>query len=357
MRTILYDHHVALGAKMGDFAGWEMPIFYSSIISEHLAVRKAVGLFDVCHMGRVDIRGAKAEAFLDSLSTNVITDRPNGSATYTVFSSERGGCVDDCIIFRINAKHFFLIVNASNRQQDLEHLKHYASAFQVAVEPFYEGNGILALQGPLSTGLLQRLLEQKILLKTMQFNAVKYENEEFFISRTGYTGSLGYELIGSAELILKLWQALLRLGKDEGIEPAGLGARDTLRLEAGYALYGHELALNIAPTESISEWTVRWKKAKFLGKEALIKLQTSSKKRSQYAVILSNRSVARQNCPVYKGVKAIGMVTSGGYSPSLRKSIAIIMVNANLAFGEQVEIEIRGQRHSAQVVKLPFYKG
>lgn len=357
MRTALYDRHVALGAKMVEFAGWEMPLSYAGVVAEHLGVRREVGLFDVSHMGYIEIKGDGAEGYLDFVSTNVIRDRPDLSAIYTVFSSDSGGCIDDAIVFRRRANHFFLVVNASNRQRDLEHFRRVAKGYRVSIMPGYETHSILALQGPAAKGLLARVLGYEIPLKAMQFSIKDFDGDELIISRTGYTGSFGYELIGARDLIVRLWDALLENGKEDHIQPAGLGARDTLRLEAGYALFGHELAADIAPTESVSEWTVRWKKSQFLGREALIRLAANPKKRSQHAIALIEKGVPRQGNCLYRGGRQIGIVTSGSFSPCLNRGIAIVMVTDNLALGEKVDVEIRGQKVPSEVVKLPFYKG
>jgi aminomethyltransferase len=355
MKTPLYDRHVALGAKMIEFSGWEMPLYYKGVISEHFSVRRAVGLFDVSHMGIIEVKGEDAEIFLDFISTNLIVNRPNFSAVYTVLGSENGGSIDDTVIFRIRIDHFLIVTNASNRRVDLEHLQKHSKGYRVAIEPLFETHGILALQGPNARPLLARLLGYEPRLNVMQLTIGEYAGHKLLISRTGYTGSFGYEFMTRSTVLGQLWDELLELGKQEEIQPAGLGARDTLRLEGGYCLYGHELAPDIAPTESVSEWTVRWKKALFLGKAALIRLETNPKKRSQHGVVLLER-IPRRGNPVYKQGRLIGIVTSGTHSPCLGKGIAIIMVSETIAFGEKVEIEVRGHRHVGEVVKLPFYK-
>lgn len=356
MRTALYDRHIALGAKMGEYGGWEMPIFYKGVVTEHMAVREGVALFDVAHMGGIEVRGEDAERYLDQISTNVISNRPDSLAIYTVFSSESGGCIDDASIFRFSSEHFLVIINANNRQSDWDHFMRMSKGYRVTLKSLYDTHGILALQGPLSKNVVTKLLDKEPVLKITKFAMELFEGEPFVVSRTGYTGSLGYEFIIANSHLGALWDALLRNGVDEGIEPAGLGARDTLRLEAGFALYGHEIGPDIAPTESVSEWTVRWKKASFLGKDKLIRLETSPKKRSQHAVVILGKGIPRQGCAVLKEGQSIGHVTSGSFSPCLNCGIAIIMVSQNLAFGEKVDIEVRGNRLNAQVVKLPFYK-
>lgn len=356
MKTALYERHVALNARIGAFAGWEMPLYYKGVLAEHFAVRRAVGLFDVSHMGLIEITGQDAEVFLDYVSTNLMVSRPDFTAIYTVLSSETGGSIDDAVVFRVQPDHFFLVTNAINRQTDLEHLKKHAKGYRVSIQPLFETHGILALQGPRARAVVTRLLGYEPRLNVMQFTMKDYAGEKLLISRTGYTGSFGYEFIGTTKVIVQLWDALLEVGKEEGLEPAGLAARDMLRLEGGYALYGNELSLDIAPTESVSEWTVRWKKASFLGRESLIRLETSPKKRFQKGIVLLEKGIPRKGYPVYKQGRRIGVVTSGTHSPCLGHGIAIIMTTGALAFGEKVEVDVRGNRLTGEVVKLPFFR-
>lgn len=356
MRTALYDEHLALGAKMVDFAGWEMPLSYQGIVHEHLVVRRHVGLFDVSHMGRILVTGPEAEAFLDFIATNIVAGQSDHHAIYTVMATHQGGSVDDVIIYRETASKAFVIVNASNRIKDLEHLTKLARSYSVRITARYDEDGIIAVQGPKAESLARKIFPGCQLLNAMEFNTYPFQKSSVIVSRTGYTGSGGYEVIASNALLPQLWRQLLTIGRDFEVEPIGLGARDTLRLEAGYALYGHELADDIAPTESISSWTVKWKKGDFLGQEALLLLQHSPDKRSQHGVALLDEGVPRAGCPVYKSGRSIGVVTSGSHSPSLQRGIAIVMVSDNLAIGETVEIEVRNRRLKGEVHKLPFYK-
>lgn len=354
MRTALYDRHVALGAKIVPFAGWDMPVQYQGVLAEHQAVRQAVGLFDISHMGRIMVQGTDAERLLDFLSVNHIAGKPSGIATYTVWSHANGGSVDDVIVYKIDDTYFFVVANASNRDKDLLHLSTQAELqnFDVEIQEIFSRAGILALQGPLALPLLTSLVPEVASLKPMHFLA--FENEKFFISRTGYTGAGGYELYGSAEKIGEWWDLLLEKGQAYGIQPAGLGARDTLRLEMGYALYGHELSDKIAPNESVAAWTVKWDKSHFLGKEALEKIEKSSHKRWAYGVRLLDKGIARQGCAVLKDEVSIGEVTSGSFSPTLGEGIALILVQSPLQIGDQVMIQIRQNLCKAQIVKLPF---
>ncbi|WP_068469047.1 glycine cleavage system aminomethyltransferase GcvT [Candidatus Protochlamydia phocaeensis] len=356
MRTALYDRHCELGAKMASFAGWDMPIQYKGILAEHQAVRQAVGLFDVSHMGRILVSGPMAEQLLDRLSTNRIAGKPPFSATYTVWCNDQGGCLDDVIVYRIDQTHFFVIVNAGNRQKDLEHLKAHAQELEVTIEDCYAGSGILALQGPHAKPLLASFFPQIEALKPMHFLQASEKGENFYISRTGYTGAGGYEMYASNEVIISLWDRLLEKGAVYQILPAGLGARDTLRLEMGFALYGHELSDTIYPNETVSAWTIKWDKADFIGKEKIEQLEKNPSKRRAYGVKLTDPGIPRQGYAVLKGDKKIGEVTSGSFSPTLNQAIALILVDAPLQIEEEVAIQIRQNLCHAHVVQLPFVR-
>ncbi len=357
MQTALYPKHVALGAKIVDFAGWEMPIHYSKgILHEHQTVRQHVGIFDVSHMGKIHVSGKGAEALLDFLSTNNVSNKSDFSTTYTVWCEENGGSIDDLLIYRCSPIEFFVIANASNRQKDLAHLKKHAQRFDVKVEDHFATDGILAVQGPKAQLLVERLFPQAKDIQSMHFSIVEYNGKQIVLSRTGYTGSGGFELMGPHEAIVDLWEWFLENGKSEQIEPIGLGARDTLRLEMGYALYGHELDGTIAPTESVATWTVKLKKDAFIGKEALEKLTKSAHKRKAYGIVLQDKGIAREGYPIYDKEKWIGKVTSGTFAPSLNQAIAMIIVEGALTIGQVVEVGIREHKVKAEVVGLPFLK-
>ncbi len=356
MRTALYEKHLELNAKMVDFFGWQMPLQYQGIMLEHLAVRKKVGLFDVSHMGRISVSGKDAETLLDYLSTNKIKDKSNYSATYTVWPNESGGSVDDLIVYREDSTHFFVVVNASNRQKDLEHLRKAAQGYDVLIEDHFENDGILALQGPNALPLIEPLFLEARNLQPMHFISLSYHGRKIFLSGTGYTGSGGFEIYAPNDLIVELWDYFLNEGDPYGLQPIGLGARDTLRLEMGYALYGHELSDTIAPNESVSSWTIKWDKETFIGKEPIEKLEKSTDKRYEYGVILLEGGIAREGYVVFKEDHPIGKVSSGTYAPSLEKAIAIILVNQKLPNNTILDIQIRQHLVKAQVVQLPFFK-
>lgn len=355
MKTALYDRHCALRAKMVEFSGWEMPLQYKGIRQEHFAVRRGIGIFDVSHMGRILVSGPEAESFLDYLSTNRIRGKKDFTATYTAWANRLGGTIDDVIIYRRNAESFFVIVNAGNRQNDLAHMMEEAKGFQVVIEPLFEGHGILAIQGPKAKLLLVRFFPEAAELSSMHFLPVRYKGIEIILSGTGYTGAGGGEIYAGNDILVELWDTFLEAGKQYGVEPAGLGARDTLRLEMGYALYGHELSLDIAPNESISSWTVKWEKDHFLGKEAMQKIEGNPQKRREYGIVMVEGGIAREKYDVFKEGRRIGTVTSGTLSPTLNKAIAIILSEVKLIEGDELEVQIRHNRIKAKVTALPFY--
>jgi len=356
MRTALYDHHCQLNAKIVDFAGWQMPIHYKSILIEHLAVREAVGLFDVSHMGRILVEGPSAEKLLDKLSVSPLIEHETGTAIYTIWCNEQGGSVDDVMLFKVSKSKFFIIANADNRLKDLEHVQKHAKDFDVSITPYYEQYGILALQGPQALNLLSEIYPAIVDLKPMHFLITQDQGEEVLISRTGYTGAGGFEIFLSNPLTITLWQKLLQLGTKYGIEPIGLGARDTLRLEMGFALYGHELSDTIAPSESVAAWTDKGKQSDYIGKEALKKIQLSDKKRYAYGVQAIDSGIIRQNYSVIKEGNEIGTVTSGSFSPTLNQSVALILVNQPLEISDIVSVRIRQKDCRAQIVKIPFLR-
>lgn len=355
MRTALFDKHRAHGAKMVEFCGWEMPIQYSGIIEEHKKVRESAGLFDVSHMGRIDIVGLDAERFLDYLSTNVIAGKKDLSCTYTVWCRRDGSSIDDVLVFRKNAQSFFIVVNAGNREKDLAHLKNEAASYNVAILPHFDDQGILAIQGPQALKIIPRLFPAAKDLKPMTFAITSFEGKEVIVSRTGYTGSPGFETYASNTTTTRLWDSLLKNSDEGTIAPVGLGARDTLRLEMGYALYGHELSDTIAASESVAAWTVKMSHD-FLGKRALLDLDQQAKKRMEYGLVLQGAGVAREGYPIFSNGQEIGKVTSGTFSPTLNKGIAIALVSTQLTIGDAVEIQIRSQRVKAVVASLPFVK-
>lgn len=354
MRTVLYDRHCSLGAKIVPFAGWDMPVQYKGVIVEHMAVRNHCGIFDVSHMGMILVSGLDAEHYLDFLSTNLIIGKKEGTSTYTVLCNDKGMPIDDVLIFRKQKNQFFVVVNAANRQKDLAHLNAYKKQFNVTIEDLFDSEGIIALQGPNSQALLSHFIPEIETLKPKHFIIIPSLGQELIVARTGYTGSDGFEIYAKNDLIVHWWDKLLDEGKKYSIEPAGLGARDTLRLEMGYALYGHELNETIAPNESVAAWTIKWNKEQFLGKEALTKIEQSNKKRHSFGIKMVDKGIARENYPVFYKENEIGFVTSGSFSPILNQGIALILSSVSLNNGDIVDVQIRQNKCQAQVVPIPF---
>lgn len=347
-KTALYDRHQSLGAKMVEFGGWEMPLHYGSILQEHKTVRNAAGIFDVSHMGRVSVEGPDAEKLLDHLSTNVIAGKKIGSAIYTIWCNEKGGSIDDLIVYKVDQDRFFVVFNASNREKDLNHLRLQVGDLQVMITDHYERGAILAVQGPHVRDLLAEFFPSLQAMGSMQVQPIVWNQFPLYLATTGYTGVGGCEICGDQEPIVALWDQLMA----RGIAPCGLGARDTLRLEMGYALYGHEISETIAPTESVCRWAVKMKKENFVGRAALEVLEST--RRFPAALLVKERGIAREGDSVVLDDSIIGRVTSGSFSPMLSKGIALALVDRYLEAGTSLSVEVRGQKLSVEVVGLPF---
>ncbi len=357
LKTPIYDCHVANGGTIVPFAGYLLPVQYpTGIITEHHAVRTAAGLFDVSHMGEVVFSGKDALKNLNHILTNDFTSMVDGQVRYSVMCNEQGGCVDDLIVYRINEETYWVVVNASNRHKDFEWMKAHASG-DVSVEDISDNVAQLALQGPLAKEILSLLVpENELPAKYYYFcKDVMINGMKCLISQTGYTGESGYEIYLSNEDAPKMWNLLLETGKDKGLIPCGLGARDTLRLEAGMPLYGHEMDDQITPLETGLNFGVKMKKEDFIGKKALE--DKGEPKIKRIGLKITGRGIAREHQDIYAGDTLIGHTTSGTHAPFLKYPIAMAFVNAGTAeIGSQVEIDVRGRRVTAEVVALPFYK-
>lgn len=350
--TPLYSRHCALGAKMTSFSGWQMPVAYRGTLHEHQVVRERVGLFDLSHMGRIALEGPDCLSLLEYLSTNRIAGK-SCSATYTVWCKEDGSSVDDVIIYIRDSESAFIIANAANREKDLAHIRRCSIGYDIEIIPCWDEEGILALQGPQALKTAALLFPEAERLVPMHFLETTFEEKALIISKTGYTGAGGVEFFGESAAIVALWDRLLLLGGPYGIEPIGLGARDTLRLEAGFALYGHELSEGIAATESVAAWTVKWDK-EFLGKAALLELENDPFKRHAAAFVIEGKAIARDGSKLLCGNKVCGTITSGGFSPTLQKPIALALVVNDFDPKQLIEVEVRGVRSRALPVELPF---
>jgi aminomethyltransferase len=355
LRTPLYDRHVQAGARMVDFAGWEMPVQYAGILQEHEAVRKRVGLFDVSHMGEVVFRGPKALEALGRAFTNDLGKVADGQAQYGCLCRETGGIVDDVVVYRRAADDLLVCVNAANRAKDFEWLAAHAGGADVENES--DEWGQLALQGPLAAQLLQRLTRVNLsAMRSYRFAPGDVAGIPCLVARTGYTGEDGFELFCRSDRAGALWDALMEAGAPEGIAPCGLGARDSLRLEMAYRLYGSDMDDQTTPLEAGLAWVVKLDKGDFVGREALVKQKEAGVPRKLVGFTLVDAGIARHGYPVLQEGRKIGEVTSGTKSPSLGTSIGLAYVPTALAAeGSTFAVEIRGRAAAARVVKTPFY--
>ncbi len=358
-RTPLYGEHLRLKARMVDFAGWDMPIQYSSIIEETRTVRSGVGLFDVSHMGEIYIEGPDAVGFVNYIITNDFQSVKFGDAVYSPMCKEDGGIIDDLISYKISKDKALLVVNASNKDKDYEWVRKQSENFDVDVIDRSDELALLALQGPKAEELLQKLANVKLgEIGFYQFTEGRVRGIKAQISRTGYTGEDGFEIMVEAEAAVPLWRSLLEYGSEFEIKPAGLGARDLLRLEASYLLYGNDMDESANPIEAGISWAVKFNKGDFVGREALLKVKEEKPKRKLVGMILEGRNIARHGYKIFKEGEEVGFITSGGYSPTLEKSIALGYVNKPYNKREtELEIQIRNKMVKAEVVKLPFYRG
>ena len=357
-RTPLYDLHVELGARLVPFAGWEMPVQYTGIIEEHMAVRKTAGLFDVSHMGEARIRGRDAAAFLDRIMTNELSTLKPGAARYTVMCQPDGGCVDDLIIYRFSETEFLICLNASNAPKDIAWMRSLIGNAKVEVLDECTAWAQLAIQGPLAEQILA--LTTALPLATIRrFGFLVGEvagASGCVVSRTGYTGSAGFEIYLPAASATQVARALLAAGKPHGLIPAGLGARDSLRLEAGYPLYGHEISERISPIQAGLGWTVKFAKTHFVGREALRRQAEGGPASSVVKFSLNDRRIARQGATVYAGEIAVGEVLSGTHSPVLNKPIGTALIAAGYANAAELTVDIRGTHLPLTISVEPFIK-
>jgi aminomethyltransferase len=350
-RTPLYDEHKALGARLVDFAGWEMPVQYSGIKAEHEAVRKGAGLFDVSHMGEVVFKGPQAEEAVQRLVTRDVSRLSVGQAGYAAVCYESGGTVDDVLVYK-NPDDFLIVVNASNREKDVAHFQEYTKDLDVEVVDESDDWALLALQGPWAVELLQPFTETDLSsIKYYRYEVGEVEGAYAVISRTGYTGEDGFELFVRPEDAPRLWRRLL----EAGAAPAGLGARDTLRLEAGMCLYGNELDPETTPLEAGIGFAVHLdKEQEFVGQEALRREKEEGLRKKLVGFKVEGRGIARHDYPVAVEGETVGHVTSGTMSPTLNEAIGLALVAPDVE--DEFEVAIRSRTVAAHTVPLPFYK-
>jgi aminomethyltransferase len=353
LRTPLFDWHVARGGRMVEFGGWEMPVQYTSIVAEHHAVRRAAGLFDISHMGRLRFSGPDSAAFLNHLVTNDVTRLAVGQIQYALVANEQGGTLDDVLVYRF-ADHHLLVVNASNREKIVRWIEQHRGAFRIEMEDLTTAQAMVALQGPQAESLLQPLVDVRLSeIKYFFASPGKILGHDGLISRTGYTGEDGFEIIVVAQHATELAEKLVA-----GAMPCGLGCRDTLRLEAAMPLYGHELSEEIDPFTAGLGFAVKLDKPDFIGKSALVAAKANANRPRRVGLRLDGKRIAREGALLFVGDRQVGRVTSGTFSPTLEAPIAMAYVEAAQAtIGTMLDVDFRGQRLPARVVSLPFYRG
>ena len=353
-RTCLYDKHVALGALISPFGGFDMPIQYSSIIDEHNAVRQACGVFDVSHMGEVRVKGTDAERFVNHIFTNDITDAPIGKIFYGMMCYPNGGTVDDLLVYKMGEKDFFLVINAANIDKDVEWMQQHLEGYEVDFEHQSDYYGQIAVQGPEAETVVEEVLG--LACKELTFYTVKTidtAGETVIVSRTGYTGEDGFEIYGSHDFIRQCWDKLIESGR---CKPGGLGCRDTLRFEVGLPLYGDELSADISPVMAGLSMFCKFDKPEFIGRDALLKQKTEGVERRVIGIELEGRAVPRHGYPVLAEGRQVGEVTTGYNSISTGKSVCMALVEtAHAKLGTPLEIQIRKKTFPGIVVKKRFY--
>ncbi len=357
LQTIFHDWHVATGGRMVEFGGWHMPVQYSTIVDEHNAVRNALGVFDVAHMGRLRFDGPDACRFLDHVLTNDVTKLQPGQVRYSLVTNEAGGILDDVLVYRID-DGYMLVVNASNREKIFGWLETHRTGFHVEIDDRSQSHPMLALQGPRSVELMTALgCGQAADMKYYSIMRTTVGGFDALLSRTGYTGEDGFEVIVESEQALALLDKVCEAGQPLGLQPAGLGCRDTLRLEAAMPLYGHELNEQTDPLTAGLGFGVKIDAADFIGRDALLKIRESGTSRVRVGLTLEGRRIAREGAALVRGDEVIGEVTSGTFSPTLEKPISMAYVerkhsDTNIA----LDVDIRGKRVAARTVDLPFYR-
>lgn len=359
-KTPLYDEHVKLGGNVVDYAGWYLPVQYEGLVPEHEAVRNAVGLFDVSHMGEITIKGKDALAFVNYLMTNDISTIVDNQVIYTFMCHPTGGVVDDLLVYRYDGEFFYLVVNAANVDKDHKWILENKGDFQVEIENISDSVGEVAIQGPMAEKVLQKLTDYD--LSQVKFFHLKRDIEvagvNCMVSRTGYTGEDGFEVYCDKDGIVTVWNAILEAGQDEGIKPTGLGCRDTLRFEASLPLYGHEMDDEITPLEAGFKYFVKLdKEADFIGKDALNKMWSEGLERKLAGIELLDRGIAREGYEVYKDGEKIGHITTGYKSPTLGKVIGNALIKTEFTeLGTEVDIKIRNKFAKAKVISKKFLK-
>lgn len=355
-KTSLYNKHVELNASMVDFASYRMPMQYSSIFEETKAVRNSAGLFDVSHMGEIEVTGSDATEFVNSLVTFDISKLKEFQAKYTVMLNEEGGIIDDLVVYNLPGK-YLIVVNAANQENDFNWIERHKKG-NVEIQNVSREYFQLALQGPLSEKIIKRILKNDPSdLKFYNFKEEVIVNTQVLLSRTGYTGEDGFEIYGKSEEAEKIWDKIMEEGRKDGLSPCGLGARDLLRLEMGYCLYGNDITTATTPLEANLSWVVSLDKENFIGKDFLLKQKKEGIKRKLVGILVPGKRIPRHGYKILIKGEDIGTITSGNYSPNISSSIAMGYISKQYEKEEtKVEIEIRNTIVGGEIIKLPFWK-
>lgn len=358
-RTPLFTSHQQLGAKIVPFAGWEMPVLYSGVIPEHMATRSSAGLFDVSHMGEIRVRGKDALAALNYLSCNDVSKIADGQAQYGAVLNDKGGIVDDIIIYKFCAEEFLICVNASNVDEVFEWLRSHNKTTATFENESAEW-GQIAIQGPKAILITEKFFNCQLSnIKYFRFRELDWDGGKILLARTGYTGEDGFEIFVPTAKTMTIWDGLLQSGKADGLAPVGLGARDTLRLEACLPLHGHELSPDWTALQSGMNRFISFDKGDFIGRSALVQQQTSGLESKLVGFFLQEAGIARQGDKVFAADtdKEIGFVTSGTKTPTINKALGLtLLATEYTAVGTKIFVEIRGKKLAAEVVSIPFYK-
>jgi aminomethyltransferase len=362
MKTPLNEAHRKAGGKMVDFGGWDMPVQYSAgVIAEHLATRTGAGLFDVSHMGEIWVEGEDAIEFVNRITTNDVTKLIDGQAHYSALTNKNGGVVDDLLVYRFYHDKLLLVVNAGTTEKDWDWITSLKKDEAITLTNASKDYCQIAVQGPKAIEILQKLTDFNLNdIKYYYFTVDRVDDVEAIISRTGYTGEDGFEVYAGKEYAEQLWDKLLETGgygSENGILPCGLAARNTLRLESAMSLYGHELGDDISPLEANLGWICKLGKGEFIGRDALVKQKENGLKRKLVGFEMTDRGIARDGFDVYINEEKIGQVTSGSPAPFLKKNIGLAFVPIEFAkTGQEITIDVRGKKLTAQIVPIPFYK-
>ena len=357
-RTPLHDSHVLLGARMVEFAGWDMPVQYTGPIPEHMAVRQAAGLFDVSHMGEVEVRGPAALALVQRVTTNDVARLQDNQVQYSTMTNEQGGVIDDLLVYRVNEHYYLLVVNAGGTDTDFEWVKQQAGSLDVEVHNTSAAFALIALQGPRSEFILQRICDHMLdRIPYYWSQRLAVDGVDCRVSRTGYTGEDGFEILCPVADAVRIWNRLLVIGHGDGLIPCGLAARNTLRLEAAFRLYGNDMDQTTTPLEAGLGWVVKLSKGDFIGRDALLRQKNEGLRRKLVGFEVLDKAPARDGYAVVVGGVQVGAVASGSPAPFLKKNIGLVYLPVeHTAIGTEFSVVIRGREVPARVVETPFYK-